>query len=349
MTKTAIRCACLSAATALGHCVAGEDLNLAKLMQPVPREAVFQEEGWFVWCGSMVQGNDGKFYLFYSRWPYAHRMAGWISHSQVACAVAEHPLGPYRHHAVVLEGRGAGYFDATTIHNPHIQKFDGKYYLYYLGANAQPSFEATRRTQRIGVAVADSITGPWLRFDQPVLDVTPDSFDSGFVTNPSVARSGNWYIMMYKCLGKDSKVFHGVAFSNSPLGPFVKHDRPIFTHPEHDFPAEDPFLFSYKGKWYTILSDHAVFTGIKQALCLFESEDGINWKLARNALISDRTVEWEDGTRETLADLERPYIWFDEQGEPAILFCAATRGKRSPGNTFNIHIPLKSQAGKIKE
>ncbi len=316
-------------------------LDLGGRMQPIPRHATFQDEGWFTWGGSMLQGEDGKYYLCYSRWPYKVKMKGWITHSQIACAVADHPLGPYKHHSVLLKGRGKGHFDASTVHNPHLHKFNGKYYLYYIGSIAKEEFQATRRTQRIGVAVANSITGPWTRLDKPVLDVTPNSFDSGFTTNPSVVHYGDKYIMVYKCIDKKNKVFHGVAFADSPIGPFKKYDKPIFTHKNHHFPAEDPFIFSYKGKLYAILSDHAVFTGVKQALCLFESENGIDWQLAKHALISDRVIQWEDGTKEELADLERPQIYFNHEGEPAILFCAATRTKRAPGSTFNIHIPLK--------
>ena len=273
-------------------------------------------------------------------------MSGWRTHSEIACAVADQPLGPYKFHSIALKGRGNGYFDATTIHNPHIHKFDGIYYLYYMGASASKSYEKTRIAQRIGVAISKSVDGPWKRLDKPILDVSQDSFDSGFVTNPSVVRQGDKYIMVYKCLGKGNKVFHGVAFSDSPIGPFKKHETPIFTHETNDFPAEDPSIFSYKGNLYAILSDSGVFTGIKQALCLFTSKNGIDWKLAKNSLISDRTVRWEDGSKERLADLERPQIYFDEDGEPAVLFCAASRTKRTPGNTFNIHIPLKKRLQK---
>ncbi len=317
-----------------------DSLDLGQRMLPVPRSACFQDPGYFTWCGSMIQGDDEKYYLCYSRWPYEKKMSGWVTYSEVALAVADHPLGPYRHHSVLLHGRGKGHFDGTMIHNPHVHKFGDKFYLYYVGASDAGSFRATRLTQRIGVAVADSILGPWQRFDQPLIDVTPDSFDAALTTNPSVTYFKGRYIMVYKCQGKDGKVFHGVAFSDSPTGPFVKHSRPIFTDPRSPFPAEDPFLFTYKGKLYTILSDNKVFTDIKQALCLFESEDGVDWKLSKHAIISDRTIQWADGSTEKLGDLERPQIFFDRNGEPAVLFCAATHGKRAPGNTFNIQIPL---------
>lgn len=317
------------------------DLDLKPLIQPVPSSAVFQDEGHFTWCGTMTGGGDGLYYLFYSRWPYEKKMAGWVRYSEVACAVADHPMGPYRHHSVALQGRGGDFFDAGAVHNPHIQRFNGRYYLYYMGAGEKGSFNASRMSQRIGVAVADKATGPWQRRETPLIDVTPGSFDSRMVTNPSVAFFKGRYVMVYKAQGDDGKVLHGVAFAEKPDGPFEKHGKPIFTHPEHAFPAEDPFIFTYHGSLYAILSDHAAFTGIKQALCLFRSEDGIAWRPAKQPLISDRTVQWADGTSEVLKDLERPQLFFDAKGEPMILFCAATRGSRTPGNTFNIRIPLQ--------
>jgi hypothetical protein len=316
-------------------------LDLGKRILPVPRHASFQDEGWFTWGGSMVKGDDEKYYLFYSRWPYKEKMKGWRTHSQIACAVADNPTGPYKFHSVAMKGRGEGYFDGTTVHNPHIHKFGEMYYLYYLGASAKKTIQDTGKTQRIGVAVSRSVNGPWKRQEEPLIDVTAGSFDSDFVTNPSVARKDDTYIMVYKCLGKEGK-FHGVAFAKSPTGPFVKHKEPIFTHKTSKAPAEDPFLFNYKNTLYTVLSDNrGAFTGVKQALCLFTSKDGINWHPAKHLLISERMIQWEDGRKEKLADLERPQIYFDEDGEPAVLFCAATRTRRAPGKTFNIHIPLK--------
>jgi hypothetical protein len=317
------------------------DLDLGALIQPVPRSAVFQEEGFFTWCGSMVRGEDGRCYLFYSRWPYQHKMAGWVRFSEIACAVADSPMGPYRPHALAFKGRGGEFFDSGAVTNPHIHRFGKRYYLYYTGAGTKDAFEAARMTQRIGVATADSPLGPWQRADKPLIDVTPGSFDSRMVNNPSVAFFKGRYVIVYKAQGDDGKVLHGVAFADAPDGPFTKHGKPIFTHPTHPFPAEDPFIFSYHDRLYTILSDNAAFTGIKQALCLFQSGDGIDWKLAAKPLVSDRTIRWADGATETLGDLERPQLFFDGKGEPMILFCAATRGKRAPGTTFNIRIPLQ--------
>ncbi len=44
-----------------------QDFNIAKWIQPIPETAKFEEKDYLVWCGSMVKGDDNKYYLFYSR------------------------------------------------------------------------------------------------------------------------------------------------------------------------------------------------------------------------------------------------------------------------------------------
>ena len=80
-------------------------------------------------------------------------------------------------------------------------------------------------------------------------------------------------------------------------------------------------------------------------MALFESEDGLDWKPAENIMITKTEIVWENGDTTKLQNLERPQIWFDKDGNLAVLFCAA-REARKEGDpekpTFNVHIPLKS-------
>ena len=80
------------------------------MVQTVPMESFYQDEGWFTWGGSMVQGDDGKYYLFYSRWPYETQHKGWLMTSEIACAIADKPTGPYTFHSEILKGRGERLF-----------------------------------------------------------------------------------------------------------------------------------------------------------------------------------------------------------------------------------------------
>ncbi len=67
--------------------------------------------------------------MFYSRWKKEYGFLGWLTHSEVAHAVPKNPAGPWEYKETVLKGRGKGYRDAITAHNPKIKYFEGKYYL----------------------------------------------------------------------------------------------------------------------------------------------------------------------------------------------------------------------------
>lgn len=41
-------------------------MNFHEMILPVSRNSIFREEGYLIWCGSVVKGVDEKYYLFYS-------------------------------------------------------------------------------------------------------------------------------------------------------------------------------------------------------------------------------------------------------------------------------------------
>ena len=43
---------------------------------------VFKSETYSIWGGSLVKGEDGKYHMFYSRWPKAPGWV-WVSHSEI--------------------------------------------------------------------------------------------------------------------------------------------------------------------------------------------------------------------------------------------------------------------------
>ena len=110
-----------------------DDLNLGEMVHPVPFANRFLDSNYNIWCGSVCKGDNGKYYLFYSRWPKKDGHYAWAIESEIALAVADNPNGPYMHLKVVLPARGKQYWDGTTTHNPTIMRFKGKYFLYYMG------------------------------------------------------------------------------------------------------------------------------------------------------------------------------------------------------------------------
>ena len=333
--------------------MSAQDFDVAKWIQPVPETAKFGLPDYMVWCGSMVKGNDGKYYLFYSRWPRSSGHYAWATESEVALAVSDKPTGPYKHVKVILPKRDKKYWDADVTHNPTVYKFGKKFYLYYMGTKGTEKFSKPvtmgdagwweyRNNQRIGVAVASSPLGPWVRPDVPTIDTTMYSFDHQITSNPAVTkRHDGKYQMVYKAVSQGKmpfggRVLHGVAIADKPEGPFKKLPNRIFVKDGEQFAAEDPFIWYQKGKYWAIVKDmKGVFTNAGTSLALFESVDGMDWKLAKHALVSTTQIPFVTGTKQVWK-LERPQLWL-HKGKPKVLFCAVYDGD----DNYNVAIPLK--------
>ena len=354
--------------------VPGEDYAIADMVQTIPIGNIQKDSAWHIWCGSMVKGYDGKYHLYYSRWPRpATTHVAWISHSEVAYAVAENPEGPFKFVNVALPQTDSLAWDGATTHNPYIIMKDGKYYLYYVGTQGKPlSAEETisgygtewwtrRNTQRIGVAIADSPAGPWRRLNEPVLaNNSKDStaFDALCVANPAicVGRNGK-IVMLYKAVCRNEKLRGGavrfsVAFADSPEGPFVKTNKQIFLpeDPKSSMVAEDPCIWydDYTDCYYAIVRDVVgQFAGKESGgLALLTSKDAIDWEAPKCPKVLPKILEFSDGSTydaKVIGGVERPFLYRDEDGNPQLLFGAFSihKGKVRRDHSFNGRIPLK--------
>jgi hypothetical protein len=333
--------------------------NLSAMILPTPETAKFIDPDYYIWCGALIRGDDRKYHLYYSRWPRKLGHYAWVTHSEIAHAVADSPTGPFKHADVVLPPRGKEYWDGLCTHNPTILRAGDRYYLYYMGntGDGQPMKTLNwvhRNNQRIGVAVAESPNGPWQRFDQPLVDASQDPAapDSLVANNPSVARRPDGgYLMVYKAVGRQralpfgGPVVHLTATADSPTGPFTKQLRPIFTTPGVDFPAEDPFIwYDYAARRYlaVVKDNEGHFTRAGKSLALWESADGFDWKLSAHPLVSTTEITWAGGQKQKLNSLERPQLLFSADGKPAILLGAVDEDPSRP-HSYNVQIPLRSK------
>ena len=340
-----------------------EDLNLGKMVAKVPLDAIYAEKDNFVWCGSMVKGPDSLFHLFYSRWPKKLGHSAWATHSEIAHAVANKANGPYVFKNVVLKARGNKFWDGAATHNPTVIFRDNKYYLYYMGTTGTAnltypiSMKDTawwdyRNHQRIGVAIATKPDGKWKRYNKPVLGTSnkENAYDGLMVSNPAVTfGKNNQVVMLYKQVEdnntlKGGKVKFGVAFSNSPKGPFKKEPNPVFENNVKQsewMTAEDPYLWYQNGTYFSIVRDVVGnFTGVGGALALLTSKDAKEWFPAKNPMVLSKSFMWENG-KDSNTKLERPQLYL-ENGVPKILFGAVddnSEGYRK--YSYNIRIPLQ--------
>lgn len=331
-------------------------LNLNAMMQPIESRSVLRFDDWFVWGGGVVKTKDGKYHLLFARWEKKYGFNAWVTHSEIAYAISDDPLGPWsvQGRAKGMEKR-PGYWDADNLHNPLIQEFEGKYYLYYSGNYGNGDWWTHRNNQRAGVAVADHPAGPWQRFDQPLIEPTPGGTDHLLTNSPTVARRRDGkYVLIYKGVSAGKMPFGGkvrmhVALAESPLGPFVKQNVTVFGDANTQFPTDDNFIWAQGDKLYAIVKDYAgIFsTHGKEVLLLFESKDGLSWKVAKHDLVSKFELQWADGRKTApLHRLDQPQILL-ENGRPSVLFLAVKEKSDSNDEDLSYHVQVK--LGAIKK
>lgn len=340
--------------------------NLQEIMLPAPVNGGFRMEGYWVWCGSVAKGEDGNYHMFASRWPKALPMhPGWLLQSEIVRAVSKAPEGPFMYCETVMKGRGPEYWDGRMVHNPHITRQGDKWVLYYIGSThpfteVKPGEEITlmdprvivaRSNKRIGVAVADRITGPWERFPEPVMTVRPDQEDNFFVSNPApcVEEDGG-VLMMYKFRSYKKDLFEATLHSDMKLnaarakhyaGSYVRGEGKLF---DDDVVLEDPYIWKEDGVYHMIAKDmHGNLCGERFGGVYARSENGEKWDIRRNYCAFSRKILWDDGKERLMGNLDRPFILW-EDGKPRCIYFATSDGSNGfmdAKDTWNMAIPLR--------
>jgi len=344
-------------------------LNLRERMLPAPVNGGFRMEGYWVWCGSVIKGEDGRYHMFASRWPKDQKMhPGWLLNSEVVRASSDTPEGPYTFEEVVLPARGAQYWDGRMTHNPHITKSGDTYVLYYTGSTHpfedpteevglnDPIVIVARANKRIGIATSKSVFGPWKRRDAPVLPTRPDHFDSLLTSNPAPCiREDGSVVLMYKSRAYKKPPYVGLLHGDMMLSvanadrydSVYVRDQEEALFPPEKIHLEDPFIW-YAGDHYEmIVKDmNGNVCGEKYGGVHGFSADGVHWEVNPNELCYTRNILWDNGEVRTMGNLERPFILFDENGKMTHLFFATsdgTRGFYDATQTWNMCIPLKQE------
>ncbi len=281
------------------NCTAPKNKDLSTVAQPINAvingnilegPSVLNDPNRFVWGGSVVKGDDGKYHMLYSTWECGDSIpqftTSWLLHSKIAYAVSDFPDRDFKFQKIVLAGRllsgDSLAWDAQSVHNPHLKKFNNTYYLYYIGSRdpgvlpedtlalSLNKRNRIQQNQKIGVIAFNSfeqlLNGNFERPKTPLLEprtrVKPDNIiqpspkgtiakpDNIIVVNPSVVQrpSDGKYLLYFKgnlYLPKWRGV-HGVALSESPTGPFTPLDDFVFDITMEDgsiASAEDPYVW----------------------------------------------------------------------------------------------------------
>ncbi len=327
-------------------------------LRPAPVGGGFRMEGYWVWCGSVIRGEDGRYHMFASRWPKRYPFfEGYVFYSEVVRASADRPEGPYRFEGVVLPARGEGFWDGRMTHNPTIHKSGDTFLLYYIGSTYSgeaPGEEELRSGKaklgrsydsiRIGLATSRSVLGSWKRPDRPILGPRPGKWDGKIVTNPAVCVRRDGSVLLVYRSNTPQGLRLGAARAATFEGPYERvSDEPVLQLEGGNF-VEDPYIWESGQHFEMIAKDMTGgITGEKHAGIHAMSGDGLSWRLAPEPKAYSRAVRWDDGTLTTQGSLERPQLLFQD-GRPAFLFAATADGPggfRAASNTWNLVIPLR--------
>lgn len=302
-------------------------------------------EDYWVWCGSVIRGEDGRYHMFASRWPKSLPFwAGYAVASEVVRATSDSPAGPYEFREVVLPARGEQFWDGRMTHNPTIQKSGDTYLLYYIGATYDGPVPTGQKllvdrsvanrswsSIRIGLATANSVDGPWTRRAEPILGPVGGSWETNVVTNPAPCVDDDGSVLMIYRTSLDKRLALGVARAEQFDGPYERIAGPVRVFGETGY-VEDPFIWRCDSRYEMLAKDMTGgITGEKHAGVHALSRDGIDWQLAPEPKAYSRKVVHSDGTSSTLGCLERPQLLIEE-GVPTHLFLAAADG---PGGFDN--------------
>lgn len=308
--------------------------DFSKSLRPLGR--ILELEGYYVWCNTPIQDELGKTHVFYSRWPEKRGMGGWLNACEIAHAVAENPAGPYETVDVVLAPR-PGHWDSTTCHNPHIQKADDQYCLFYLGNS-----NGKTNTKRVGLAISDSLDGPWRRSERPLLEPGAEGqWDDHCTTNPSFIKLPDGQCRLYYKSWNTADYLsgkppvrgnrkYGLAVASDLQGPYTKHpDNPLvdFSSLGNNRQCEDAYIWREDGVFKMIARDMGVFD--HNVGLIMESRDGVSWTEPQIAYFGlDRYLTQPPAPRRLrrYGRLERPQLLFQD-GRPTHLFGASQGGR----------------------
>lgn len=185
----------------------------------------------------VIKAGD-TYYLWYSKVTKGPGVTDYPSGYAADVWYATSPDGlQWTEQGLAVGKGGAGAWDERGVFTPNILRFGGKFNLYYTAVAAGHQQTPPTPTQ-IGVAVADSPAGPWQKFaGNPILSPSADreQFDSARVDDAALlVRDGRvWFYYKGRMKGKGpGETKMGVAFSDSPTGPFAKYGEPL--HAGHE-------------------------------------------------------------------------------------------------------------------
>jgi len=223
-----------------------------------------------------------KYYVWYTKMHSPEIRGYW---GTIWYATSEDEGHTWTEQGMALGLGDEGAFDSHAVFTPNILVYKGKYYLYYTAVKPTAgmpnnAFENNWTTDvtAIGVAVADSPDGPFVRIKSKPLLVNSEvaeDFDSYRVDDAALLVKDGKIHLYYKgrsiVYGKKGHRYTqmGVAIADQPEGPFVKHPEPLIDK------SHEVLVWQQEDKVLAL----ACFSK-----SIYISDDGINFSLIQKDL-----------------------------------------------------------------
>jgi hypothetical protein len=276
---------------------------------------------WNYWDGQILQGPDGKYRMFASRWGQALGHMAW-GQSLAVSSISNSLYGPYRDTGLIWPNDEGG-----KGHNVIALKLpDGRYAV------------VVSETRNGDVFVSKSIDGPWQKLGS--ISVDQSAFTSVKTPGdlPSSAPKAPWKASNVSLIVRPDGRFEiiqrsgQILISNAGiLGPYkVMGDsiyRGVSGIPQTDMRAyEDPVIW-YSGGWYHVIVNH---WRSRKAYHLI-SRDGIaGWRFQGMAYEPNaKFIRYADGTINSWNKLERPGVVIEDGHVIAMTFSVIDTSKES--------------------
>lgn len=179
---------------------------------------------------------NGKYWLVYHAYPEFGYEEG-SAKIGLAWTEDEELLEWHRFPEPILTPEEGAPWEQGGLYKECLIEHEGTFYLFYNAKNAKKG----RWKEQIGIATSKDLLA-WRRYEgNPVLRVSEDGWDCGFVADPCVLQDGDQWVMFYYGYNY-KKAQDGIAFS-SDLFHWTKHPEPILTVGE---PGEIDSIFAHK-------------------------------------------------------------------------------------------------------
>ncbi len=231
---------------------------------------------WSYWGGNAIKGTDNKYHIAICRWKESTGHWGWPK-SEVAHAVGDNPMGPYKVTNTILE-KG---------HNPEIIALkDGSYILHTSDAN---------------VYASNTLNGAWNFKGKLNINTRGYKGLSHLKTNLTGLERKDGSFLFFTKRGD-------VMISNNGiLGPF--NIVSAHNYSRYSGYPEDPIIWKSRHQ-YHVVYNHA----IEKKSVHMRSLNGIDW-IIEPGLAYDKTIfKYTDGTTNEWVKIERPKVIQDEYG-----------------------------------